>query len=174
MPSKDIYDTCICGSKKQKYSKHCRNCYKKQIPRFSCIECGKSRKKTISPICRDCYNSKRTNYIINDKTPIGTTFYSKGSQNKYNFIRSHARRLFETLSIEKICACCKFEHGIQICHIQPISSFSEKTPICEVNSLDNLILLCPNCHWLFDHGYSSLEDLKNFYKQTRTIIHTLH
>ena len=104
---------------------------------------------------------------ISNKTPISETFYTYGSRNKYNYIRMHSRRLIDSLGIDKVCSCCKFEHGVQICHIKSISDFPEDTPLNEVNSIDNLILLCPNCHWLFDHGYPSLDELKQFYKHSR-------
>lgn len=165
MPSKVVHDKCKCGNKKKIASDCCRKCYLENQPcKYACESCGKKRKKTASPICRDCYNKNRTEIISNDKTPIGKTFYVKGSQNRYNYVRQHSRRLIDSLGIEKVCSCCKFEHGIQICHIKPISEYPEDTPMNEVNSLDNLVLLCPNCHWLFDHGYPSLDELKQFYK----------
>jgi len=165
MPSKIVHDKCKCGNTKKITSNVCRDCYYKSLPKYACQSCGKNRKKTTNPICRDCFNSNRTERIVNDKTPIGETFYTHGSRNKYNYIRSHSRRLISTLGIKKICSFCRFNQGVQICHIKPISEYTLDTPLNEVNSLDNLILLCPNCHWLFDHGYPSLDDLKQFYKQ---------
>jgi hypothetical protein len=34
---------------------------------------------------------------------------------------------------------------------EPISSFADDTPIDVINAPDNLLALCPNCHWEFDH-----------------------
>ena len=167
MPSKIVHDKCQCGNKKKIVSKTCRECYDQSLPKYACQSCGKKRKKTVAPICRDCYNKNRTEIILSNKTPIGETFYVHGSKNKYNYARMHSRRLIESLGINKSCSCCKFKYGVQICHIRSISDFPEDTPLSEVNSLDNLILLCPNCHWLFDHGYPSLDELKQFYQQSR-------
>ena len=168
MPSKVVHDKCKCGNKKKIVSEYCRDCYLKSLSsKYACESCGKTRNKTASPICRDCYNANRTDIILSNKTPISETFYTYGSRNKYNYIRMHSRRLIDSLGIDKVCSCCKFEHGVQICHIKSISDFPEDTPLNEVNSIDNLILLCPNCHWLFDHGYPSLDELKQFYKHSR-------
>ena len=164
MPSKIVHDKCKCGNKKKIVSESCRDCYYESLPKYACKICGKKRKKTVAPICRDCFNKNRTDIILSNNTPISETFYANGGKNKYNYIRMHSRRLIVSLGIDKVCSCCKFEHGIQICHIKPISDFPEDTPLNEVNSLDNLVLLCPNCHWLFDHGYPSLDKLKQFYK----------
>ncbi len=163
MSSKIIHDKCKCGRNKKIVSDCCRSCYLNSNNKYSCRSCEKKRKKTKNPICRSCYNSNRINSIINDKTLIGETFYNCGERNKYNFIRYHARKLIDILNIDKICTGCDFSLGIQVCHVKAISNFSDDTPICEVNCLENLILLCPNCHWLFDHGYPSIEKIKEFY-----------
>lgn len=33
-----------------------------------------------------------------------------------------------------------------------VSVFDENTPIFEINSITNLIVLCPNHHWEYDNG----------------------
>jgi predicted HNH restriction endonuclease len=43
-----------------------------------------------------------------------------------------------------------------VCHIKPISSFEETVYLSVINSQDNLVLLCPNCHWEFDNGHLEL------------------
>jgi hypothetical protein len=37
-----------------------------------------------------------------------------------------------------------------------VVSFPGDTALSVVNSLDNLVGLCPNCHWEFDHGLLQL------------------
>lgn len=162
-----LHDKCKCGKKKKVVSDSCRSCYYSNMPKYACQVCGKKRKKTVAPICRDCYNKSRTDRIVNDDTPISELFYYANERNKNNGVRARARALIDSLGIDKVCSCCSFEVGIQICHIKPINKFDDNTPLNVVNSLDNLILLCPNCHWLFDHGYNSLEKLKEFYSTPR-------
>jgi hypothetical protein len=48
-----------------------------------------------------------------------------------------------------VCPVCGREIGKR-------TSFPLDTPISVVNSLDNLVGLCPNCHWEFDHGLLQL------------------
>lgn len=45
------------------------------------------------------------------------------------------------------------------CHIKAIKLSIKSTRISEINSLDNLIALCPNCHWEFDAGLWQLSDI---------------
>ena len=158
-----VHNQCDCGNIKKVVSDCCRTCYYQSLPKYACKKCGKKRKKTTSDICRNCYNKGRTERILNDTTPIKETFYECGRRNRYNNVRHHATRLISSLNLKEDCVCCGFSKGVQICHIKPISSFDESTAMNIVNSLDNLILLCPNCHWLFDHGHDSLEKLKLFY-----------
>ena len=49
------------------------------------------------------------------------------------------------------CANCGYDKHVELCHIKPISSFALTATIGEINSPDNLIQLCPNCHWEFDN-----------------------
>ena len=49
------------------------------------------------------------------------------------------------------CELCCYDKHVEVCHIKPIGSFDGNTKISKINSYNNLILLCPNCHWEFDH-----------------------
>ena len=49
------------------------------------------------------------------------------------------------------CEQCGWKHHVEVCHIKSISDFSKDTVVSVINDRSNLKLLCPNCHWLFDH-----------------------
>ena len=49
------------------------------------------------------------------------------------------------------CACCGYDKHVELAHIKPVSSFDVNTLISVVNSEENVIQLCPNCHWEFDN-----------------------
>lgn len=66
-------------------------------------------------------------------------------------IRNHARKSYKFYGLPNACNVCGYDKIIQICHKKAISSFSDDTPISEVNAQSNLIGLCPNHHWEFDH-----------------------
>ena len=50
------------------------------------------------------------------------------------------------------CQQCSYRPHIELAHIQPISAFPDATPLGVVNHPENLLALCRNCHWEFDHG----------------------
>lgn len=59
------------------------------------------------------------------------------------------------------CSNCGYSKHIQLCHIKPIKDFSDDTLLKDVNSPDNIIQLCPNCHWEFDHGLLNLKEIEH-------------
>lgn len=65
-------------------------------------------------------------------------------------VRSRARAICKDL--EKACKNCGYSKHTEICHIKPIKDFPLETKLSVVNSLENLLILCPNCHWEFDNG----------------------
>lgn len=73
--------------------------------------------------------------------------------NKNNAVRQQARRVAKA----KECQVCGYNKHIEIAHIKSISSFPDETIISIINSPTNIIALCPNCHWEFDHGMLQLK-----------------
>lgn len=71
-------------------------------------------------------------------------------------IRELARTAYEKSDKPKKCVHCGYDKYYEIHHIKNISSFDDSTPVSEINNLDNLIALCPNCHWEIEHGIFSL------------------
>ena len=53
--------------------------------------------------------------------------------------------------ISEGCAWCGYTKHVEVCHVIPVSSFSGDRTLGEVNSSDNIIVLCRNCHWEFDN-----------------------
>lgn len=67
-------------------------------------------------------------------------------------IRGLGRTWFKEL-LKQPCKHCGYNKHVELCHIKPISEFSDDTPLSVVNSPDNVIQLCPNCHWEFDNEW---------------------
>lgn len=44
-------------------------------------------------------------------------------------------------------------------HIRSVSDFDDSAPIGRIDDISNLIALCPNHHWEFDHGIINLTEL---------------
>lgn len=75
--------------------------------------------------------------------------------NRYNQIRQDARRV--TRIRQQKCERCGYDKHVETCHVKPICDFDETESIRVVNSNENLILLCPNCHWEHDYALKSVE-----------------
>ena len=121
-----------------------------EIPR--CIPCQheliavypKDRK-----YCEKCKKEGRNNKYgkhLNEYT-IEEICVRNGS-NRYDNIRNHANRLYKNRTHQ--CEKCSYDKHTEICHIKPISSFSKDTKVGVVNGKQNIMFLCPNCHWEHD------------------------
>lgn len=118
---------------KRKKIRVCDSCDKKvsYCNKFckSCLHLQSFKQKTKGQVC---VNSKK-----------------EGSTH----IRQHARAVAKVNKIlNKPCAKCNYSYHTQICHIKSIKSFPNSSLISEINDVSNLVQLCPNCHWEFDHN----------------------
>lgn len=66
-------------------------------------------------------------------------------------VRAFCRSWNKNLTITS-CIKCGYSKHVEIAHIKPIASFSDDTMLRTVNDPSNLLPLCRNCHWEFDHG----------------------
>jgi hypothetical protein len=71
-------------------------------------------------------------------------------------LRSNARIVFSRTGKPRCCQICGYDKHVEICHIKAIKSFPITALVCEVNSPDNLVALCPNHHWELDRGMLAL------------------
>lgn len=154
----------------------CLGCENKAVKKFCSLSCaatynnknrliGKKKERTWS--CCDCGTAvqrkqKRCSKCHRTKTNrasdmIGDVIYdNQGRHNAYTKIRSRARHLAKKQGW-KSCRLCGYDRHFEVCHIRPIQNFPKETLISEVNHLTNLIPLCPNCHWEFDHGFVQID-----------------
>jgi len=65
-------------------------------------------------------------------------------------VRSAARR--QHRRVDDSCQRCGYSVHVEIAHIKPISDFADDVPLSVVNAAENILKLCPNCHWEFDQG----------------------
>jgi len=116
---------------------------------YKCKTCGIliSLKWTPKKECDNCKTIRKNSYHINltlkelkIKMPNINQFHAK--------IRGLARSHFKSTGK---CSQCGYDKHTNVCHIKSVNKFNENTPISEINSISNLIELCPNCHWEFDH-----------------------
>jgi hypothetical protein len=154
-----------CGKETNNPKFCCRSCaakytnklYPKRKTKKTCTICDEPVKSYKYSHCEKHhkeYVENRFDYIKD--LPLKTYWSKKSLENLHkssknshirNFARSHFRHL-----LEKPCHNCGYDKHVELCHIIPISKFTENSKISEVNNENNLIQLCRNCHWEFDHG----------------------
>lgn len=83
-------------------------------------------------------------------------------QSARSSIRVHAQFIYnEYWHSKMVCENCGYEHHIEICHIKAVAEFDNNALVSAINDINNLIGLCPNCHWELDHGMLKLRDRVN-------------
>jgi hypothetical protein len=109
--------------------------------------CGRTMSKGAK-LCQVC--------ICSDKTIADLTYTNGHPSNTYTKIRLHARRVAKNSGLlDSGCRQCPYKRHVEIAHKKPIRDFPETAMLSEVNHIDNLLPLCPNCHWEYDHPESS-------------------
>jgi len=123
----------------------------KRKPEGSCFVCGCAipRRNRYCP-------EHRPDPRLDRSLPIrAVADGSEHSACRYARLRQDARRQY-LAAFPYRCSQCGYDKHIEVCHKRALTSFSLDTPISVVNSLDNLVGLCPNCHWELDHGLLQL------------------
>jgi 5-methylcytosine-specific restriction endonuclease McrA len=125
--------------------------FPKRKPGGRCSVCGRA----IALRSKYC-SAHKPNKPRDRSLPI-SALYQAAKHPMYRLarIRDDARQQYHAARPYR-CIHCGYDKYIEVCHRRPLASFPEDTPLGEVNSLDNLVGLCPNCHWEFDHGLLQL------------------
>lgn len=118
----------------------------KRKPEGSCKDC----KKPINKRVKYCLECREKRFLPHDKT-LGEVIYDKHHKSSaFALVRSRARAVAKSKG--KSCFSCGYSKHVEVCHKKPIKEYPLSTMISEINHPDNLLLLCPNCHWEFDKG----------------------
>lgn len=118
---------------------------KREKQQYYCKKCSQpcqSRRVYCSICFRETFNDP-TKTTIED-------LIGKEQQSRHSVVRAYARMV--TAQREKKCVNCGYDKHVETCHIKGVKEFPFSTLLSEVNHPNNLILLCRNCHWEFDHG----------------------
>lgn len=135
---------CSESCRKEYYKKH----YDYSRNNKDLCECGGFKTRGYNR-CKNCVSKT----FISDDTPIGELIYKNHHKSSaFALIRSRARAYIKRVVENRCCAICQYDRHVEVCHIKGIAEFDLETPICEVNHIDNLLLLCPTHHWEFDNG----------------------
>ena len=113
-------------------------------------------KRTATPrFCKSCgvtvpaRRTKCNSCITPDMTIQEAMYTHLHKSSAFALIRTRARSAVKDR--KKVCMCCGYNKHVEVCHIKAVSSYPNDTLLSEVNDPSNLVLLCPNCHWEFDH-----------------------
>lgn len=124
----------------------------KRKPEGKCKNCSKQIKSSRT-YCNDCFSDK----IKNKDLTLSEAIYQKGHRSSaFALVRARARST-ENFKKSKQCYKCGYNKHVEACHIKPISAFPMTTPLSEINSKENIIALCRNCHWEYDNGLITLK-----------------
>lgn len=157
-------NTFVFKSSKQKFcSSSCSATYTnthRPTRTYYCSDCQvevpRTRKRCAD--CRASYVEQKSNDVYSAITL--SEVRTKYGQNSYHAkIRSHARSVYSRSGRVMQCENCGYSLHVDICHIKDVKDFDPNTSVSEVNHIDNLIALDKRCHWEFDHGDITLDDI---------------
>lgn len=72
-------------------------------------------------------------------------------QSARSSIQKDARIKYLNSNKQLICFICGYNKHVDIAHIKSVSKFPNETLISTINDPSNLLALCPNHHWEYDH-----------------------
>jgi len=153
-------------------------------PKFCSRSCAASYTNRISPKrkltkkCTQCdsivrnYRSRLCELHFQQEKELSNEAYKNRTMGYYrskdclkklhkSSIHAHVRglcRLWLKHLTTKPCKLCGYDKHVELCHIKPLSSFSDESLISEVNSETNVVQLCRNCHWELDHNMIQLKE----------------
>lgn len=146
---------CVHCNKETNNPKYCsRSCsathtntsHPKRKPTGKCKTCAKVIHKGKRFCSKECKPIHISDIKLQD---IIYTNHHKSSA--FALVRSHARQTAKKLGFNK-CSKCGYDKHFEVCHIKAIASFPLDTLISVINNPNNLVPLCPNCHWEHDHN----------------------
>lgn len=117
----------------------------------NCRYCGKTHSRFSSQLCSNLcsiyerYGGKTIEDVI-----------IRNGANTYDRIRNSANSIAKYLGYN-MCSVCDYDKHVEVCHIKALSSFDRDTKLVEVNAIENIVHLCPNCHWEYDNGLLTKE-----------------
>lgn len=102
--------------------------------------------------CRSCYKEGTLAQTVGD---VWERY--DGNRHQYrlvgNYIRRNAQHMYA--SVEKVCEHCGWQHDVAIHHKVAIADMSRLATVGDVNSRENILFLCGNCHG-YMHSYGEL------------------
>lgn len=131
---------------------------------YTCSLCNNNTTKRRK-YCNSCKDNLHRREEV---TNLGSIIYDKHHKSaSFAYVRDRAKSKLKKHRKE-LCEFCGYDNHVECAHIKPISSFSNESLLSEINSLNNLLWLCPNHHWELDFGKLTLADIikSSFYHKS--------
>lgn len=107
----------------------------------------------LSKRTKKCNNCHRQPTIFSTK---GEVMRDGNALTRGSVIRESARRVVNNSGRPRACYVCGYSLHTEVCHIKAIKDHPDDALISDINHPDNLVILCRNHHWEFDHGHLKL------------------
>ena len=122
----------------------------KRKPEHTCVDCGKPiTAKRMR--CREHYDIWRQQQLPADLTLDEATYRKGHRSSAFALVRTRARAKAKKMGLDS-CERCGYNKHVEIAHRKAVSTFEGHTLLSVINSKENLMALCPNCHWEYDHN----------------------
>lgn len=112
-----------------------------------CKGCG-TEIRVQRRLCKECQSARQIGQLTVGelREKHGTNALARRA------IASNARYRFLKVNPKPACAVCGYSVHVETAHRKDVADFDAAALVSDVNSLDNLVGLCPNHHWEFDRG----------------------
>lgn len=139
----------------------CANTYNNPNPKINrtscCDNCLKTFTKTKDQVSNTC--SQFCYMELGMKNRLMKDSVKRGGANTYDNVRQNARTYSKYFYPAK-CMICNYDKHYEVCHVKDLKDFTREETLYEVNNKTNLIHLCPNCHWEFDHNQLDIKEIR--------------
>jgi hypothetical protein len=108
-----------------------------------CKSCGQRPSRPSRRLCQECFDAHQVRLSGRTKAECS-----------HREIRNHAATVVK--GRPRVCVHCGYSRHAEACHLRPVADFLATATVAEINAIDNIVMLCPNCHWEFDHGLLAL------------------
>jgi hypothetical protein len=156
--------SCAARHNNHVYPKRKRTWTDRPLRTFPCRKCGefitsRDGRRKYCDACKATVRHQSIEYL--DVRTKGELFAKNINwQSARSSLRRHAYKIYNRSEKPKNCVICQYSLHVDIAHVRPVRHFPDNAHISEINDLSNLVALCPNHHWEFDHG---LLELPGFY-----------
>lgn len=105
----------------------------------------------IKELCLEEYDTE--NKLVVSSVTKGELINKRSNwQSWRSEIQKNARSVYKKSNKPNYCVVCGYDKTYEVAHVKAVSDFDDDTLVSEINDINNLIALCPNHHWEFDHG----------------------